>query len=361
MLSLPRPPDRSRVWSSTAAARCPRPPSTPRRWRFTSRRSSTRSTVSWRRAATRPGQLAKLGVPADRLEVLSHYLPAEAFAERSRAHQGAYALVAATALGGEGRGRGGRGRRGRGRAAEGGGRRPPRRASSRGWCGVSTRPVELLGRVERDEMAGAACGRRGADRALALAMSSAPFAALEAMAAGVPVVATRMGGLPELIGPERCVAPDDPDALAERLRELWDDPRAPRRRGRAAARPGARAPLARSATCATCSGSMSGSVALSAEPPAPSSSASATVCRAGSAAPSPVAARRRSAEPRTSGTSWARTRVGVDLVADRHARRRAHQLDQLAHAHARPARHVVRSAARARRRPRRRERRRGRR
>ena len=51
-----------------------------------------------------------------------------------------------------------------------------------------------------------------------------PFAALEAMAAGVPVLAARMGGLPELVGTERCVAPNDPEALAERLRLLWDDP-----------------------------------------------------------------------------------------------------------------------------------------
>ena len=51
-----------------------------------------------------------------------------------------------------------------------------------------------------------------------------PFAALEAMAAGVPVLAARMGGIPELVGTERCVAPGDPDALAERLRELWNDP-----------------------------------------------------------------------------------------------------------------------------------------
>src|SRR5215210_1689814 len=40
------------------------------------------------------GQSALLGVPADRLDVLPHYLPAEAFAERSGADRGSYALVA---------------------------------------------------------------------------------------------------------------------------------------------------------------------------------------------------------------------------------------------------------------------------
>ena len=39
-------------------------------------------------------QSALLGVPGDRIEVLPHYLPADAFAERSRAGDGGYALVA---------------------------------------------------------------------------------------------------------------------------------------------------------------------------------------------------------------------------------------------------------------------------
>ena len=51
-----------------------------------------------------------------------------------------------------------------------------------------------------------------------------PFAALEAMAAGVPVLAARMGGLPELLGPAGSLARNDADALSERLRELWEDP-----------------------------------------------------------------------------------------------------------------------------------------
>ena len=64
--------------------------------------------------------------------------------------------------------------------------------------------VELLGRVEparvRELLAGAA----------AVLMPSryhefSPYSALEAMAQGVPVVATAMGGLPDLLGPGRCV------------------------------------------------------------------------------------------------------------------------------------------------------------
>ncbi len=54
-----------------------------------------------------------------------------------------------------------------------------------------------------------------------------PIAALDAMAAGVPVVATSVGGIPELIqdGTNGClVPPRDVDALVSRLRVLLCDP-----------------------------------------------------------------------------------------------------------------------------------------
>jgi len=60
-----------------------------------------------------------------------------------------------------------------------------------------------------------------------------PYAALEAMAAGVPVVASRLGGLPELLGPERCLAPNDPGPFAARMRELWEAPGRRRSEGEA--------------------------------------------------------------------------------------------------------------------------------
>ena len=84
-------------------------------------------------------------------------------------------------------------------------------------------PVRLLGHVARAEMPALLRG------AAALVLSSrshefSPFSVLEAMGAGVPVLATRSGGVPELIGPERCVPLGDAPALAERLRTLWSDP-----------------------------------------------------------------------------------------------------------------------------------------
>jgi glycosyltransferase involved in cell wall biosynthesis len=50
-----------------------------------------------------------------------------------------------------------------------------------------------------------------------------PFAALEAMAAGVPVIGTRSGSLPEIVGESRCVERRDPHALAGAMSALWDD------------------------------------------------------------------------------------------------------------------------------------------
>src|SRR3954452_4523144 len=173
------------------------------------------------------GQLARLGVPADRLDVLPHYLPAEELAPDSRAHQGRYVLAAAR-LSPE---------KGLDLAID-----AASRAGVPLWIAgdgpakaelgrlASGTPVELLGPVPRDRMPALLRG------AAALVLSSryhefSPFAVLEAMGAGVPVVATRSGGVPELIGAERCTPIGDAAALAERLSALWRDPESRRREG----------------------------------------------------------------------------------------------------------------------------------
>jgi glycosyltransferase involved in cell wall biosynthesis len=173
------------------------------------------------------GQVTSLGLPEERVEVLNHFLPDDAFASHSLADEGRYALVAsrlsvekgidtaieAAALSGV-----------------------PLRVAGEGPAGAELRrqaarleaPVEFLGRLDRDELARVRAG------AAMLLMPSryhefAPYSELEAMAAGVPVVVTTLGGPPELAGHEHSVAPNDPQDLAERMTALWKDPD---RRGR---------------------------------------------------------------------------------------------------------------------------------
>jgi len=58
-----------------------------------------------------------------------------------------------------------------------------------------------------------------------------PRALLEAMARGLPAIATDVGGIPELLPPECLVPPKNALALARRIREVMDDPIARRSMG----------------------------------------------------------------------------------------------------------------------------------
>ncbi len=55
---------------------------------------------------------------------------------------------------------------------------------------------------------------------------SMPYVVLEAIAAGLPLVATRVGGIPEIFGPraDELVPPGDPEALAAAIDRLMADP-----------------------------------------------------------------------------------------------------------------------------------------
>jgi glycosyltransferase involved in cell wall biosynthesis len=55
---------------------------------------------------------------------------------------------------------------------------------------------------------------------------SLPYVILEAAAAGVPIVSTRVGGIPEIFGPEsnHLIPPDDVDALARAIARALDAP-----------------------------------------------------------------------------------------------------------------------------------------
>src|SRR5690349_17835245 len=167
-------------------------------------------------------QLEKLGLPEGRTDVLPHYVGAAALADCSRADRGQFALafgrlsaekgfdvaIDAAAIAGV-----------------------PLKIAGEG-------PVErdLQKRIERDKAPVDLCGKVSADklrdmlrRAAMVVVPTAGnetfgFAALEAMAAGVPVIATRAGALPEVVGATRLVDRGDALAMAARMQELWEDP-----------------------------------------------------------------------------------------------------------------------------------------
>ena len=88
--------------------------------------------------------------------------------------------------------------------------------------------VRFVGRVFDDELTQL---RRSAAIALVPSLSAETFglAAAEAMAAGLPVAASRIGALPELVPDEWLVPPGDPDALAVAITRLAGDARAGQR------------------------------------------------------------------------------------------------------------------------------------
>jgi glycosyltransferase involved in cell wall biosynthesis len=96
--------------------------------------------------------------------------------------------------------------------------------------------IRLLGRLPKHEVQALLAD------ALALALparwhENQPMIVLEAFAAGVPVVTTALGGLPELVQDGvtgLVVPPDDPDALAAALNRLHRDPQAAFAMGQAA-------------------------------------------------------------------------------------------------------------------------------
>jgi glycosyltransferase involved in cell wall biosynthesis len=87
--------------------------------------------------------------------------------------------------------------------------------------------ARFVGRVSADELADL---RARAALAIVPSRSAETFglAAAEAMADGVPVVATAVGALPELVGADGLVAPDDADALAAAARARFGDEEAGR-------------------------------------------------------------------------------------------------------------------------------------
>jgi glycosyltransferase involved in cell wall biosynthesis len=160
-------------------------------------------------------RLERLGAP---LGGRTHVIPSvqRSFAERSRADQGEYALYAGRLSGEKGVADAIAACRLAGVplvvAGDG-----PDAAKLHAAAGPD---IRFTGRVDATELA-----RLRAGAAVALVPSRyaeiLPLAALEAMAAGLPVVASRAGGLGEIVPRQALHAPGDVQAMADRIRALW--------------------------------------------------------------------------------------------------------------------------------------------
>lgn len=165
-------------------------------------------------------RLRSLGAPGDRISTLPNFIPAVRFAAASAADQGSYALCSGRLVEEKGFDTAIGACRAAGVplvvAGEG-----PDEARLRGLADGAE--VTFTGRLTAEELA---ARRRAA--AIVLAPSRweepCPYSVLEAHADGVPVLAARRGGLPELVEDELAVEPDDGPAWAAALGELWRDP-----------------------------------------------------------------------------------------------------------------------------------------
>ena len=222
-----------------------------RRSRCTSRPCSTavdRFVAPSRWAA---GQLARLGLPRRAAgRCCRHYLPDGGVRRAIARGGGRLRARGGAALGGEGR-RHGDPRRRRAPACRCGWRARARSARRLAALAGELRRAGRVPRARRPRAHRASCSP--ARRCCSMPSryhEIAPYAAMEAMAAGVPVVASRLGGLPELVEPGAL------RAAGRRRRagragcaQLWDDPELRDERGRGADRAARASATPRSATC----------------------------------------------------------------------------------------------------------------
>jgi glycosyltransferase involved in cell wall biosynthesis len=176
-------------------------------------------------------RLSELGVPRGRMSVLPNFVASDRFADRTRADEGAYAFVS--------------------------GRLVEEKGFDTAIAAARSAAVPLVVAGEGPDEARLRALGAGGDvrftgwlsgsalvetRAMAVAVlvpsryeEPCPYSLLDAMAAGVPVLASDRGGLPEFVGSGGAVLPaDDIDAWARALSELWRRPEMRRERGEAA-------------------------------------------------------------------------------------------------------------------------------
>ncbi|MEA2197298.1 MAG: hypothetical protein QOJ25_1349 [Solirubrobacteraceae bacterium] len=175
-------------------------------------------------------RLVELGVPARQITSLPNFVPESAFVERSRADEGRHALVAGRLVPEKGFDTAVLACRAAGVPLVVAGDGPDESRLRRLADGAD---VRFAGRLARDELA-----RVRAEAGLVLAPShsddACPYAVVEALAAGVPVIASDRGGLPELAGSSGVVPAGDVTAWTRAVEHAWKHPVDRLERGQAA-------------------------------------------------------------------------------------------------------------------------------
>jgi glycosyltransferase involved in cell wall biosynthesis len=166
-------------------------------------------------------RLGTLSLPTDRMQVLPNFLREDEFAARSVAGEGAYALFAGRLVE----------EKGADLAIEACARANvplviagdgPDAGRLHGLAAQLGAKVRFTGHVDARDMADL---REGAAFALAPSRwdEPCPYTVIEAMAAGLPVIASDLGGLPEMVGAEHVLTSTDGNAWSEAIAGLWSD------------------------------------------------------------------------------------------------------------------------------------------
>jgi glycosyltransferase involved in cell wall biosynthesis len=172
-------------------------------------------------------RLRQLGLPAEKAVVLPNFIPSRQFAEGSAAGRGRFALVAGRLVEEKGYDTAVHAARAAGVPLVVAGEGPDMERLRRLAAGADVRFTGLLSRQALAELRGQA----GIVMVPSRCEEACPYAVLDALAAGIPVLGSDRGGVPELVGEEAALDPDDHEAWATALRSLWSDPEGRARAG----------------------------------------------------------------------------------------------------------------------------------
>jgi glycosyltransferase involved in cell wall biosynthesis len=172
-------------------------------------------------------RLFELGLPREHVSTLINFLPAESFVGHSGAGAGRYALASGRLVEEKGMDTAITAARAAGVPLVIAGAGPDRGRLEALGAGAE---VRFTGQVTPEVLADL---RAGAGVVLVPSRSeeACPYAAIEGMASGLPVLGSQLGGLPELLGAGSVLPPADVVRWSDALAALWRDAPERQRRG----------------------------------------------------------------------------------------------------------------------------------